>query len=114
MFVDLTSLQTTATYELSIFGIDKMDEGTESDEVAVENSSKIAMNFTEHGIYVIAYAIDEKNNQKKISQLQPSRLRINWQESDANELCHCRLICTNNGGENPSMIEVSRKSRTLA
>ena len=107
VFIEFDFSQTTATNELSIFGIDKMD-GTESDEVAAENSSKIAMNFTEHGIYdVTAYAIDEKNNRENFTITITIELRINWQESDTNEPLPLPFNpVPNNGGENPSMIEI--------
>lgn len=107
VLIEFDFSQTTATNELSIFGIDKMD-GTETDEIAVENSSKISVNFTEHGIYdITAYAIDKKSNRENFTITITIELRINWQESDTNEPMPLPFDpVPNNGGDNPSMIEI--------
>lgn len=107
VLIEFDFSQTMATNELSIFGIDKMD-GTETEEVAVEDSSKIAVNFTEHGIYdITAYAIDEKNHRENFSLTITIELRINWQESDTTEPLPLPFNpVPDNGGENPSMIEI--------
>lgn len=108
VLVEFDFSQTTATNELSIFGVDKMD-GSEIDEIAVEDGSKIKVNFTEHGKYeVTTYTIDEKNNRENFTITITIELRINWQESDTtNPLPLSFDPVPNNGGENPSMIEIS-------
>ena len=68
--------------ELVTFGVDLMD-GSSPITINPNDESAITIEFTNHGIYeIIAYAIDEKNQQESIAITIRIELIIQWSESN--------------------------------
>lgn len=108
--------ETTSTIDLATYLVDPMD-GRDAFSIEAESSSKIEVNFANHGIYdVVVTAID--SNGYETSKMIPIRidLRIEWEEVDTNNPTavpfdpqpknngtHATMIEINSIVENPSL-----------
>ena len=100
--------ETTSTIDLATYLVDPMD-GRDAFSIEAESSSKIEVNFANHGIYdVVVTAID--SNGYEISKTIPIRidLRIEWEEVDTNNPTAVQFDPQpKNNGTHATMIEIN-------
>ena len=100
--------ETTSTIDLATYLVDPMD-GRDAFAIEAESSTKIEVNFANHGIYdVVVTAID--SNGYEISKTIPIRidLRIEWEEVDTNNPTAVQFDPQpKNNGTHATMIEIN-------
>jgi hypothetical protein len=100
--------KTDSKYELTTFGIDRMD-GSSPTVVEASLESNVSVEFGTHGIYSLsAFAIDERNHIENISIVVRIEMRMEWVESSTFEPKPMTIDpIPANGGVSPSSIHIN-------